>query len=225
MSRSRGGGLGAVLVVLAGATAAADVLDEITRQQPGVTKRHSSGLFDPESNADAYHLAASQRITVAELEGPGEIRHIWFTVAGQDRRWPRSLVLRVFWDGAELPSVETPIGDFFAAGNGMRANVSSLPIEVTSYGRALNSYWHMPFRKKARVELWNQSRGRMTVYCQINWLQLPALAPDTWRRVTAAARVTLADRAHELTVEMVARHPQSTGYCAGLDAILLRPED
>ena len=178
MGRLRFGGVGSVLIILAEATAAADVLDEITRQQPGVTKRHSSGLFDPESNADAYHLAAGQRMTVAELAGPGEIRHIWFTVAGQDRRWPRSLVLRVFWDGAEVPSVETPIGDFFAAGNGMRANVSSLPIEVTSYGRALNSYWHMPFRKKARVELWNQSRGRMTVYCQINWLQLPALAPD-----------------------------------------------
>jgi hypothetical protein len=178
MTHARLAGVGAALLVLAGAPVAADVLDELTRQQPGITKRHSSGLFDPESNADAYHLAAGQRMTVAELSGPGEIRHIWFTVAGLDRRWPRSLVLRIYWDGAEGPSVETPIGDFFAAGNGMRANVSSLPIEVTSYGRALNCYWHMPFRKKARVELWNQSRGRMTVYCQINWLQLPALAPD-----------------------------------------------
>lgn len=171
-------GVFAVLGLVSAANAA-DILETITRQQPGMTKRHSSGLFDPESNADAYHLAPGQRLTAAELDGPGQIRHIWFTVAGQDRRWPRSLVLRIFWDGAETPSVETPIGDFFAAGNGMRANVSSVPIEVTSYGRALNSYWHMPFRKKARVELWNQSRGRMTVYCQINWLQLPALAPDT----------------------------------------------
>lgn len=170
----------APLAALAGAalSAHADVLDAVTRQQPGQTRRFSSGLFDPESNQDAYHLAPGQRFTAAELEGPGEIRHIWFTVAGPDRRWPRSLVLRIFWDGAETPSVESPIGDFFAAGHGMRANVTSTPIEVTSYGRALNSYWRMPFRKKARVELWNQSAGRMTVYCQVNWMQLPSLPPD-----------------------------------------------
>jgi hypothetical protein len=155
-----------------------DVLDDVTRQQPGVTKRHSSGLFDPESNADAYHIAAGETMTLAELAGPGEIRHIWFTIAG-DRRYPRSLVLRIYWDGAQTPSVESPLGDFFAAGNGMRANVSTTPLEVTSYGRALNSYWRMPFRRSARVEMVNQSPHRLTVYCQINWIQLPALADNT----------------------------------------------
>ena len=82
---------------------------------------------------------------------------MWFTIAGRDRRYPRALVLRMYWDGAETPSVETPIGDFFAAGNGMRANVNSLPIQVTSYGRALNCYWRMPFRKTARIELTSEN--------------------------------------------------------------------
>ncbi len=167
------------LLVASSAPMAADVLDAITRAQPGATRRSSSGLFDPESNHDAYHLAPGQRFIAAELDGPGEIQHIWFTVASADRRWPRSLVLRIFWDGAQTPSVETPIGDFFAAGHGMRANVTSTPIEVTSYGRALNSYWKMPFRRHARVELGNESASRMTVYCQVDWLQLPALPPDT----------------------------------------------
>ncbi len=156
----------------------ADILGEVTRQQPGVTRRHSSGLFDPESNADAYHLAPGECRTLAELEGPGEIRHIWFTIAG-DRRYPRSLVLRLYWDDADVPSVETPIGDFFAAGNGMRATVTTMPIEVTSYGRALNSYWRMPFRRKARLEMVNESSNRLTVYCQMDWVQLPSLPDDT----------------------------------------------
>ncbi|HRZ93295.1 MAG TPA: hypothetical protein P5022_10345, partial [Candidatus Paceibacterota bacterium] len=64
------------------ATNAADILDAVTRPQPGMTRRFSSGLFDPESNADAYHLAPGQQFTAADLDGPGEIRHIWFTVAG-----------------------------------------------------------------------------------------------------------------------------------------------
>jgi hypothetical protein len=42
----------------------------------------------------------------------------------------------------------------------------------------MNSFWHMPFRKHARVEVWNQSSGRMTVYCQVNWIQLPSVPED-----------------------------------------------
>jgi GMP synthase-like glutamine amidotransferase len=155
-----------------------DALDEVTRQQAGTARRFSTGLFDPESNIDYFKLAPGACRTLTELQGPGEIRHIWFTVA-HDRRYPRSLVLRIYWDDAATPSVESPIGDFFAAGNGMKADVHTLPLEVTSYGRSLNSYWHMPFRKKARVELWNQSPHRLTVYCQIDWMQLPSLPENT----------------------------------------------
>jgi hypothetical protein len=166
------------LAFLTSGSCLADILGEVTRQQPGVTRRHSSGLFDPESNADAYHLAPGECRTLAELEGPGEIRHLWFTIAG-DRRYPRALVMRLYWDDADVPSVETPIGDFFAAGNGMRATVTTTPIEVTSYGRALNSYWRMPFRRKARLEMVNESSNRLTVYCQMDWVQLPSLPDDT----------------------------------------------
>ena len=126
-----------VLLTLAGvAVCAAGIeaqdLSEITRAIDAKRMRHSSGLFDPESNIDARPIAPGETLTLAELEGPGEIRHIWFTIGAMDRRYSRSLVLRMYWDDAEVPSVESPIGDFFAAGNGMRVNVNSLPIEVTN---------------------------------------------------------------------------------------------
>jgi hypothetical protein len=156
-----------------------DVLDDITRSIRAQPRRASSGLFDPESNRDAHHAKPGQRFILAELEGPGEIRHIWFTIASRDRRYPRSLVLRIYWDGSDVPSVEAPIGDFFAAGNGMRAPVTSAPIEVSSYGRALNSYWHMPFRRRARIEVHNQGPEQMTVYFQCDWLKLNSLPRDT----------------------------------------------
>ena len=157
---------------------AGDPLEEITRSIEGKARRASSGLYDPESNADAYHVLPGETVTLTKLEGPGEIRHMWFTIAGRDRRYPRSLVMRIYWDGAEVPSVETPIGDFFAAGNGMRANVNTLPIQTTSYGRALNCYWRMPFRKQARIELTNEGDNRLTVYWQFDWMELPKVAPD-----------------------------------------------
>jgi len=150
-----------------------DLLEEVSRSIEGRARRASSGLYDPESNQDAYHIGPGKTVELTTLEGPGEIRHMWFTIAGHDRRYPRTLVLRIYWDGAKSPSVETPIGDFFAAGNGMRANVNSLPIQVTSYGRALNCYWRMPFRHAARIEMTNEGDNRLTVYWQFDWMQLP----------------------------------------------------
>lgn len=166
-----------VLIIGVVTTVEADLLSEIARTIEGKTRRASSGLFDPESNQDAYHIGPGETVVLPTLHGPGEIRHMWFTIAGRDRRYPRTLVLRIYWDGAEVPSVETPIGDFFAAGNGMRANVNSMPIQVTSYGRALNCYWPMPFRKTARIELTNEGRQRLTVYWQFDWMEL-ARVPD-----------------------------------------------
>jgi len=170
----------AAAILTAGKVSLADKLAELTRPIAGRPSRASSGLFDPESNRDAHHVEDGQRFVLADLEGPGEVRHIWFTIASRDRRYPRNLVLRVYYDGSDVPSVETPIGDFFAAGNGMRANVSTIPIEVSSYGRALNSYWRMPFKRHCRIEVHNQGKERMTVYFQCDWLKLDSLPEDTY---------------------------------------------
>jgi len=159
--------------------ASAQGLSEITRSIDARRFRASSGLFDPESNRDSRPIAPGETLTLAELDGPGEIRHIWFTIGGLDRRFTRSLVLRFYWDDSDVPSVEAPIGDFFAAGNGMRVNVSSLPIEVTSYGRAFNSYWRMPFHKKARLTITNESDQRVSsCYYYIDWLAFDSLPAD-----------------------------------------------
>lgn len=155
-------------------------LGDITRKKPGRRMRNSSGLFDPESNADSFHIQPGETVVLADLDGPGEIQHIWFTIGAYERRYPRTMVFRIYWDDSRIPSVESPLGDFFAAGNGMRANVSTLPIEVTSYGRALNSYWKMPFHKKARLTMTNEGQQPITsCYFYIDWVKLETLPPDT----------------------------------------------
>jgi hypothetical protein len=169
-------------LILAGTVSALaqDQLSVIARKQPGQRMRNSSGLFDPESNADAFHIDPGETVVLADLDGPGEIQHIWFTIGAYERRYPRTMVFRIYWDGSALPSVETPLGDFFAAGNGMRANVSTLPIEATSYGRALNCYWKMPFGRKARLTMTNEGAEAITsCYFYIDWAKLDALPPDS----------------------------------------------
>ena len=90
--------------------------------------------------------------TIADLEGPGVIRHIWLTLFPS--HW-RTTILRFHWDGAEAPSVEVPLGDFFCQGFGEHCDVQSIPIAVNPRG-GLNSYWPMPFRRRATVTVENR---------------------------------------------------------------------
>jgi hypothetical protein len=89
---------------------------------------------------------------LADVEGPGIIQHIWITV---DPKAYRETVLRMYWDGEETPSVEVPLGDFFANGHGLRYNVNSLPVAVNPSG-GFNSYWPMPFSRRARLTIESQ---------------------------------------------------------------------
>ena len=104
-------------------------------------------------------------LTLGEIEGSGIIRHIWMTPTGN--QW-RNQILRIYWDGSDVPAVECPIGDFFACGWGEYAQVSSLQVCVNP-GRAFNSYWLMPFRKGAKFTLENRTGEKATIYYQIDY--------------------------------------------------------
>jgi len=101
----------------------------------------------------SIHIAANSTVTLADIQGPGAIQHIWNTV--HPNFW-RRLILRVYWDGEPTPSIETPLGDFFCNGWCQRCNISSMPIAVNPAG-GFNSYWTMPFRKSARITIENIS--------------------------------------------------------------------
>lgn len=104
--------------------------------------------------------------TLGEIKGSGVIQQIWMTPAPIGKT--RSFVLRFYWDGEDEPSVEVPMGDFFACGWGQYCHVDSLPVCVNP-GSAFNCYWPMPFRKSARITLENLDENRMTIYYQINY--------------------------------------------------------
>jgi len=156
-------------------------LEGLAALKPGTTQRASSCDANWQNgNADARGIAPGETLVIAELAGPGVITHIWNTIAAQERGYSRLLVLRMYWDGEKHPSVEAPIGDFFGMGHGVDHPFSSLPVTVTSEGRARNCYWPMPFRESARITVENQGRKRINAfYYYVDWQQLPALPEDT----------------------------------------------
>jgi len=136
-----------------------------------ITQRASSYDRNWENgNGDARPFAPGETKTIAELKGPGRITHIWFTIAGNERGYPRSAVIRMYWDGQKEPAVEAPLGDFFAAGHGMSVNVNSKLVATSSFGRAYNCYWPMPFRKSAKVTITNESKTHsFGMYWYVDW--------------------------------------------------------
>jgi hypothetical protein len=114
----------------------------------------------------SIRIAAGETRELAAIDGSGAIQQIWMTPTGN---W-RYSILRIYWDGAETPSVECPVGDFFACGWGKYAQVSSLAVCVNP-GSAFNCYWEMPFRKGARITLTNIADEPMTLYYQINYTE------------------------------------------------------
>ena len=119
-------------------------------------------------------VPAGETFVMADVKGEGAIQQIWLTPAGT---W-RFAILRIYWDGETEPSVECPVGDFFACGWGQYAQVSSLPVCVNP-GSAFNCYWEMPFRKGFKMTVENigakprpgedPNLNRFTVYYQINY--------------------------------------------------------
>ncbi|MFC1735057.1 glycoside hydrolase family 172 protein [Candidatus Hydrogenedentota bacterium] len=136
---------------------------------------------DIDSNRDNIPIEPGQTVELANIDGPGMITHIWSTVNAQDPLYPRSLVLRMYWDGDPDPAVESPLGDFFAVGHGALKDVSSTPVQVSSSGRARNCFWPMPFRKSARVTLTNDSPVHRVnlFYYYIDYEKMPELPEDT----------------------------------------------
>ena len=111
-------------------------------------------------------IKGKSTFTLAEIDGVGAIQQIWMTPKPLDKA--RLFILRFYWDGEEKPSVEVPLGDFFASGWGTYCTVNSLPVCVNP-GSAYNCYWNMPFRKKAKITLENLDDKDMLLYYQINY--------------------------------------------------------
>ncbi len=110
-------------------------------------------------NADAWRINAGETKVLADIKGPGCINHIWMTQGSGYR----NVLLRMFWDDEENPSVLCPLGDFFGLGHEIVNSYESFLFSASTRGNnqfntgcALNSYAQMPFGKSARIELVNE---------------------------------------------------------------------
>lgn len=106
-------------------------------------------------------------VELANIEGPGTIRHIWATMPPVARA-VRGAVIRIYWEGQEHASVEAPVGDFFGFAHGKTKEFQTAAHSVGS-AQGMNSWLHMPFTKSARVTLTNESAKPFPFFYQIDY--------------------------------------------------------
>jgi len=158
---------------------------------PGAAAATASALGPGRKGTAFLPIGPGETLTLAEIEGPGVIRHLWITVPDRTDAGPyvlRDLVLRMYWDGSELPAVEVPLGDFFCNGFAERALVTSDQVVVAPTG-GMNAYFQMPFRSGARITLTSEHGGPIPhVFYQVDYTVGDDVGDDAmyfhaqWRR-------------------------------------------
>lgn len=173
-------------------------------------------------NKDAIPIEPGKSLTVAEIDGPGCIKHVWSTNSlAHLRDAMRSLVLRMWWDDEPTPSVECPVVEFFGGAFGTCKNFWSLPLQMNpDAGRGMNCWFPMPFRRHARIEVHNEWHEPVEFFYYVDHEIYPAWEEDLayfhvqWRRENPTRGWGLKDLKGPPNLENLRRYwktPNTTG--------------
>ena len=162
-----------------------NMLRSLTHIKEGVQSERVSSYNKSGINRDRFeNIEAGETRSIFDVEGPGIINHIWVTISPPPGNLSRNdIILRMYWDGEEEPSVEAPIGPFFGQGWELSYPFTSKPLAVAPRGgRSLVSYWQMPFSESARIEIENQTgRSIRAFYYYIDYVAKEELPEDMGR--------------------------------------------
>lgn len=124
---------------------------------------------------------AGERAVLLDTAGPGCVRRIWMTLEDRSPATLRNVILRIYWDNQQTPSVEAPIADFFGLAHGHALHTSSAFL-ATPNGRGFNAWFPMPFGERARITLTNETGALVRhLYYEVDYTLGDPVAPDTPR--------------------------------------------
>ncbi len=160
-----------------GAPSVAADLPELAVIRPDLQTGFVNAGWNHDRYQDLPPLDAHKTITLADLKGPGIIRHIHLTRHNPKELAARGVVLEIWFDDVKEPAVQCPLADFFGDGcNGEAMNFSSALIECAPW--SYNCYFPMPFARRARVILRNDTDQNTDNYSYVEWEPLPRWNPQ-----------------------------------------------
>lgn len=137
------------------------MLHSISQLRTGKSNQFTTN--NPITKKKTITVHPGEKEVFVNSEKPGVISRIWITIprwfwAHWEPHIPtdpsilKKLILRIYWDGSDSPSVEAPIGDFFGIGHCEYRHYLSQYIGMSSGG--FYSYFPMPYNK-VRIEIEN----------------------------------------------------------------------
>ncbi len=125
-------------------SASAQIFGDISELRPGVSGTNCSW--------GRVEIAPGEEHELAVMEGAGMITYFYIT-DGRGGIHDPNLVLRMYWDGNDFPSVNVPASDFFGAIGCKTIDYESLLLAIQH--NCHQSYFPMPYSKGARITLYN----------------------------------------------------------------------
>ena len=177
-------------------------------------RRRASSWDQTGGNNDRLTIEPGQTVSLANIAGAGCVTHIWITIATPSEAFTpqvmepdylRRVLLRMYWDGEDEPSVLVPVGDFFGAGHAHTTNFVSAPLQMSPQdGRGFNSFFPMPFAKGARIEVVSElAHERLFFYHYIDYEEYDELDESLgrfhaqWRRENPTQGAPIGKQSHE----------------------------
>lgn len=214
-------------------------LDNLFLKREGKRMRCSS--YDPTGGNDDYLvIPVGESRVFAELEGPAIVTHFSCTIGNENRKHPetgighekfnvRKVLLKIYWDDETTPSVLAPLGDFFGIGHGITKNFVSAPLQMMPQdGSGFSCWFPMPFGKKARFEVVNECRSKLSFYFYIDYEAIAALPENTlyfhalWKRECPTDGIPASERSSHKEWVLGGKqdkHPSAEGNYVLLDAV------
>ncbi len=159
-------------------------LSNLAKIRKDVKRKRISSYNIRGTNNDNIIINSKTKFELCYIHSSGIIKHIWTTIGTKDPdpNYLRKIIIRMWWDDENNPSVECPIGDFFGIGHAQSINFWSLPLSMSPRdGKGFNSFWPMPFSKSARIEVENECDTPLTFYYYIDYEEYKEIEPEFGR--------------------------------------------
>jgi len=144
----------------------------VTFENPTGARAAGGQAHGGRKGAPSREIGPGERVRLADIEGPGTLRHLWMTFPSARPERMRALVLEVFYDHRDEPSVSVPCLDFFGLPHGRPVAYHSA-LMAAQEGRGFNSYLPMPFGGRLRMEVINHGPRPVTFYYQADYTLEP----------------------------------------------------
>jgi len=157
-------------------------LNNLAKIKKDIKRKRISSYDKSGTNMDFITINPMEKQVLCNIRGTGIIKHIWMTLASRDPLYLRKVIIRMWWDNEEYPSVEAPIGDFFGVGHAKSVNFWSLPLSMgPEDGKGFNCWFPMPFAKNAKIEVENETNEILVNYYYIDYEEYKELEPSLGR--------------------------------------------